>query len=694
MMKKFLPLIFLPLFIACNINNPPEPPTGPTGTKTIPTDDDSKDDSGEYAVVDEECGGTDREDYPSYFATAMFRSISQQGNTAYLVDGSHLWALDMNNPLAPKLIGRWGPIGHAIKVQTVNTMVYISAVDQGFLIVDMASLTIVGRYIPHGYIMDAYIRPPYAFLAAGKGGLKVLDISTPDSPTEIGSLDTPGYAAGIHVSGSTAFMADCSSLEIVSILEPANPFLMSSISIPGGNAKEVFAEGGFAFVADNGHGLYAIDVKDQSNPRLAGQYDIPEMESFYVNGVVVSKGYAYIASGNLSLSVVNVSDPYSLVPQKGYPVDPIGVALSGSTVYSLGNYRYSGKRKVDAFDISTPGSLRFISSFSQSLSMTTMAFDGEYVIALHEGEGLFIVDAAKRTVADRFIPLTRSIDIKAAKNHAYIMDENRRISIVSYLSPPAPYLAGSMNNILAWLYAIDGDRLYIYGSRDGKDDNEILIYSIASPSSPSFLGSYIPDSLYGMAASGNYLYLIKGFDVDVIDVSNPNSPKKVSSFTTTACWSFLSPEDTEDEIFAVSNVLYQYCDPGDSLEWLLGGKQRQPYIEAYDIRDPLHVKTIDTLYLPSGSRHRMAVVGDFLYVLSSDNDAYMSSLGMFQRLRVPIKGLSSSFLKHSTYSLSGYPNSIASLGDNLYIFDDDLSLRIIDISVPLFLREKGQVLLQ
>jgi hypothetical protein len=38
--------------------------------------------------------------------------------------------------------------------------------------------------------------------------LRVIDVSNPSSPREVGFYDTPGWAYGVAVSGSYAYVAD------------------------------------------------------------------------------------------------------------------------------------------------------------------------------------------------------------------------------------------------------------------------------------------------------------------------------------------------------------------------------------------------------------------------------------------------------------------------------------------------------
>jgi hypothetical protein len=41
-----------------------------------------------------------------------------------------------------------------------------------------------------------------------QAGLRVIDVSNPSSPREVGFYDTPGWASGVAVSGTYAYVAD------------------------------------------------------------------------------------------------------------------------------------------------------------------------------------------------------------------------------------------------------------------------------------------------------------------------------------------------------------------------------------------------------------------------------------------------------------------------------------------------------
>ena len=56
------------------------------------------------------------------------------------------------------------------------------------------------------YARDVYISGSYAYVA-GEGGVRVIDVSSPSSPQEVGYYDTPGWISGVYVSGPYVYAA-------------------------------------------------------------------------------------------------------------------------------------------------------------------------------------------------------------------------------------------------------------------------------------------------------------------------------------------------------------------------------------------------------------------------------------------------------------------------------------------------------
>ena len=82
--------------------------------------------------------------------------------------------------------------------------------------------------------MRASVSGDMLLVAAGDAGLRVIDISDPASPTEVGFLDTAGSVRRVAVTGVLALVADAGSgLRVIDISDPASPTEVGFLDTPG-----------------------------------------------------------------------------------------------------------------------------------------------------------------------------------------------------------------------------------------------------------------------------------------------------------------------------------------------------------------------------------------------------------------------------------------------------------------------------
>jgi len=200
----------------------------------------------------------------------------------------------------------------------------------------------------------------YVYVAGDSTGLRVIDISNPSNPVEVGYYDTPGYAMGVAVSGSYAYVADWHyGLRVIDITDPSNPVEVGYYNTPG-YAYGVAVSGSYAYVADRRAGLRVIDITDPSNPVEVGYYDTPG----YAMSVAVSGSYAYVADGGAGLQIyenllIGVDESQDVVsfprfrllqnPVTGDCVE-LELSLKEEESYDIGLYNLVGQ-KVRSFSI-------------------------------------------------------------------------------------------------------------------------------------------------------------------------------------------------------------------------------------------------------------------------------------------------------------------------------------------------------
>ena len=139
----------------------------------------------------------------------------------------------------------------------------------------------------------------YAYVVCNENELRIIDVSDPTSPTEVGHCSTPRHAEDVYVVGNYAYIAcNENGLWIIDIRDPALPTEVGHCSTPY-YAKEVYVIKNYAYIGDCEKGLRVIDVSNPTSPTEIGYYYNPE----YPGGIYVIGNYAYIANRDNGLQI-------------------------------------------------------------------------------------------------------------------------------------------------------------------------------------------------------------------------------------------------------------------------------------------------------------------------------------------------------------------------------------------------------
>ena len=124
-----------------------------------------------------------------------------------------------------ELVGQVGGPAHGVAM--VGRYAYLG-VGPRILILDMANPVtpvVVGQSaILPAFVEGVAVVEGYAYVADGQAGLRVINVSNPAMPTEVGGYDTPGWAYSVAVAGTYAYVADGNSgLRVINVANPAAP---------------------------------------------------------------------------------------------------------------------------------------------------------------------------------------------------------------------------------------------------------------------------------------------------------------------------------------------------------------------------------------------------------------------------------------------------------------------------------------
>lgn len=245
----------------------------------------------------------------------------------------------------------------------------------------------------------------YAYVVrAGGTDFIVIDISTPSSPSVVGSLSLTGAPANIFVLGSYAYVTsndNSSELIIIDISTPSSPSVVGGFNNAGGqNGTGVYVNGNTAYVGFNGNDeLSLIDVSTPSLPVLISTLNL----SGDVTELLVSGDYVYIASesNNSELQIVDVSSPTS--PSLVTTLD-LASNSNADTIAMQDNTLYVGQDDIlHIIDVSTPASPAILGTYDAEDRILDIALNfGEegafaFLASRHNDRELQVVDISTPT---------------------------------------------------------------------------------------------------------------------------------------------------------------------------------------------------------------------------------------------------------------------------------------------------------
>ncbi len=219
--------------------------------------------------------------------------------------------------------------GYAQGVELVGDLAYVADYHRGLRIIDVSNPAFpveLGGLRTPGYAVDVEVVDGLAYLAEYRSGLRIIDVSNPAFPVELGALETPWRAIGVDVVGDLAYVTGIPALQIIDVSNPALPVELSILYAAGeGNDVEVVDD--LAYVAAGRSGLRIIDVSNPTSPVALGLLHTPG-DAYDVE---VVGDLAYVADYESGLRIIDVSNPAFPVelgalvtPDNAYDVEVVG----------------------------------------------------------------------------------------------------------------------------------------------------------------------------------------------------------------------------------------------------------------------------------------------------------------------------------------------------------------------------------
>ncbi|MFQ5808240.1 MAG: LVIVD repeat-containing protein, partial [Armatimonadota bacterium] len=149
----------------------------------------------------------------------------------------------------------------------------------------LRELRLVASFRPEGVkVKGVAVRGGLAYVAAGYGGLFVVDASHPGDLTLLGSCDTPGNATEVALRGRYAYVADRpTGIQIIDVDDPANPRIVGlydTVELATG----LDIAGNLLAICNRSSGIEFADITDPTAPRRLGALRLGEAQGIRVRG--------------------------------------------------------------------------------------------------------------------------------------------------------------------------------------------------------------------------------------------------------------------------------------------------------------------------------------------------------------------------------------------------------------------------
>ncbi len=357
------------------------------------------------------------------------RAIAASGFSVF-VGADGLRVLDVGDPANPQLAGS-APEGQTKDLALSGHYTYLADGRAGLQVLDVsnrAQPVRVAQWTSPDSAEALVVRGDWAYVADGRAGLQIVDISAPSNPRWVGErfdINSAGFAWGLAVAGNYAYVVSSGGFNAIDISDPFNPQWVGRLqtrAITNGAPRGVAVYGNWAFVSASGKGLLVIDIHDPTNPQIAGGFDLGISSVTY--GITTSGNYAYLAADGNGLNIFDVRDPTR--PQLvgayagGAVIGPMLPYVQNALI--AGNYAYLAGFGLKIVDVSNPTQPQYVggvvpSSLNGFVSTASCAVDSDakWAYAAAGGDGLLTLDL--HPPPPRFLPSTR---VDAQGSHVFL----------------------------------------------------------------------------------------------------------------------------------------------------------------------------------------------------------------------------------------------------------------------------------
>lgn len=524
---------------------------------------------------------------------------------------------------------------------------YIVAGYNGFLTVDVTDKTnpsIIKQEEYFGYTKCIALENNYVFVVmstiSGEHSLLIYDISTPSNPLKISETIFTNYRFyDICVEKNYAYLASNNGLCVINVSNPSLPIIIGNLNV--GNTDKVFLQNQTLYMNEFDFGINVINISTPTSPELISRYNGSDSGlfttfstyNFYANDEFL---YATISDG---LLVINTTNPVNLtfcnlvelewgtsitvkieihedyiylgkyqygviILDKNNGTHPLEVGeydFGAGFLVAEGNYLYLTNGALHIVDITNPVELSFLGEVGDEFIgyATGLAIDDDYAYLADFGGGLRILDIKDLTNPyvvghyDGWI-----YNVKIINKYAYVSVGNYGLVILDVSDPMMPtkvyeYRNFSIGGIvkslgIIWDIYIQDNYAYLAAH------NDLVILDVSNPETPVAVGSYSSQVIDRVCVVDDEAYILSEEGLEIIDVKDKTNPKKIGNYSSELLGSYVNDLDVSGK-YAIVGCRYT--------------------VEVLDVKNAANVKNVSSIELQGST---ISIAGRYLCVATKD----------------------------------------------------------------------------
>ncbi len=290
--------------------------------------------------------------------------------------------------------------------------------------------------------VDATTNRAYLIISAV---MYIIDVSTPATPTLLGSFNSGSALNGVYVSGNYAYLASTNNtaeLTVVNVTNPAAPAQASILNLGDtADATSIYVASGYAYVGKivstttNINEFYIINVATPTAPTLSGSLNLTGT----VDAVSVSGNYAYLATSitNAEATIVNVTNKAVPVIAGTYDAAGTGTPTDiyvGSVYTYLSEANNTGGAEFFILNTATPSSISLVGSYEMGANINGISVVGSeaFLATASTGNQFAVLDlsAPAAPALEGSNNQSTTNDIFVANNTAYLASTSNNSELV------------------------------------------------------------------------------------------------------------------------------------------------------------------------------------------------------------------------------------------------------------------------